>query len=487
MPDSETTFATLKTKQHNFATSILNFINNTRKTAKEKRTAGYLRGRLAIINSYWEKFVGVHEQIISYASDEETITDSYFTDDTYSTIEIEYGEALGFLNDELAIREMPKKLDIADIDADGAHSSTRVEQNVVQIQRQHVVLPRIDVPKFNGDYTEWQAFKDLFSAIIGNNESLSNVQRLHYLKCGLTGEPARLLCNTATTDANFEVAWNVLMDRYENKRILVNTHLQTLFRLQPMTKESSTELKELLFTTNQTITALKNLNRPVDAWDDWLVHNTVQKLDKMSRRDWESKIGDSSEVSTYEELCSFLSARIRTLEAIDTTKTVTTSQKPKNTINAHQSSSIKCRECNKNHSLVSCAKFRNKPVDERRLFVKNENICFNCLSDRHLVSDCTSKFGCKRCDKKHHTLVHLDFSSLPSNSNQPIDSTRQLTSVSSNMAKKESGYGVLLATAVVMVQDRNRQLVPLRALLDQGSQSSFVSEEAVQILKLQKV
>lgn len=81
-------FAALKAKQHLHAIAILNFVANTRKTGKEKRSIGYLKGRLTILNNYWAKFADYHESIFEYAGDDTNMNDSYFTDDTFSTIEI---------------------------------------------------------------------------------------------------------------------------------------------------------------------------------------------------------------------------------------------------------------------------------------------------------------------------------------------------------------------------------------------------------------
>lgn len=45
---------------------------------------------------------------------------------------------------------------------------------------------------------------------------------------------------------------------------------------------------------------------------------------------------------------------------------------------------------------------------------------------------------------------------------------------------------VVLATAVIGVESKNQEKITLRALIDQGSQSSFVSENALQTLQLKR-
>lgn len=43
-------------------------------------------------------------------------------------------------------------------------------------------LPRIQLPQFSGRYEDWPPFRDLFTSLITNDQSISDVARLHYLK-----------------------------------------------------------------------------------------------------------------------------------------------------------------------------------------------------------------------------------------------------------------------------------------------------------------
>ena len=57
-----------------------------------------------------------------------------------------------------------------------------------------------------------------------------------------------------------------------------------------------------------------------------------------------------------------------------------------------------------------CDEFLNKDVSDRKQFVIDQNLCFNCLSKNQHVKDCISEFKYHResCGKKHHTLLHED-------------------------------------------------------------------------------
>lgn len=83
------------------------------------------------------------------------------------------------------------------------------------------MLPRIQLPTFSGKYEDWPSFRDLFKSIISKDASIFAVEKLHYLKTCLKGEAELLIRNLPTTDENFDRAWKILSDYYENKRLLV--------------------------------------------------------------------------------------------------------------------------------------------------------------------------------------------------------------------------------------------------------------------------
>ncbi|EZA55219.1 hypothetical protein X777_05205, partial [Ooceraea biroi] len=51
------------------------------------------------------------------------------------------------------------------------------------------------LPKFSGNYLEWETFRNTFESLVANNEVLSNTQKFHYLKSGLSGDAALLIAN----------------------------------------------------------------------------------------------------------------------------------------------------------------------------------------------------------------------------------------------------------------------------------------------------
>ena len=90
-------------------------------------------------------------------------------------------------------------------------------------------------------------------------------------------------------------------------------------------------------------------------------------------------------------------------------------------------------------------------------------LCMNYLG-RHFVADCPSKFSCRTGNRRHYASLHIDRS---------VEQQGGVTS-----GKFFSGPSVLLLTAMVGIDDTAGNTLMDRALLDSGSQTSFITVDA---------
>ena len=93
---------------------------------------------------------------------------------------------------------------------------TKIEANVTETMR----LPKLNLPTFSGNIHEWLSFKDIFRSSIHKNSALSASQKLSYLKPSLQAEPLRIIQSIPISDANYDIAWSLLKDRFSNKKRL---------------------------------------------------------------------------------------------------------------------------------------------------------------------------------------------------------------------------------------------------------------------------
>lgn len=179
----------------------------------------------------------------------------------------------------------------------------------------NIKLPTINLPEFDGNYTNWLQFYDTFNALINENENINNVQKFLYLKSSLKGEASQVLHSLEASDTNYPIAWEILKNRYDNKRVIVNTHIKAIFDLPSLSKESPQQLRKLSDDLAKHLGALKLLGQPTDSWDSLIIFLVCSKLDFNSKREWESSI-IGSELPKFEDFSKFLANRCQLLETI---------------------------------------------------------------------------------------------------------------------------------------------------------------------------
>ena len=340
----------------------------------------------------------------------------------------------------------------------------------------HLKLPKLDLPKFDGNYQNWTPFFDLFNGSVDSNDGLPEIQKLHYLKSSLKGEPAKLLSHLPITSANYKVAVKLVKERYENKRLISRAHINAILNFKPLNQESAEGIRSLVNCFVENTMALNELVKEEDQLSCFLVRVLSQKLDYPTRRQWElNSTGD--EIQTMNHFKTFLEARANALEATgkstrNSNQDKTSQEKP---VQNYHSGIQSCPQCKASHKLFMCDHFKQLSITEKRDKVKILKVCFNCLRLGHQTKDCKSKNTCQKCQKKHHTMLH-------------DDSIRKTSEkVQSNLSTKwGDSFCTLLPTAMVNVISSDNSIISCRALLDSGSQSSFITESCAQLLNLKR-
>ena len=154
------------------------------------------------------------------------------------------------------------------------------------------------------------------------------------------------------------------------------------------------------------------------------------------------------------------------------------------------------------HPLYACPRFEDMPHEAKIATIKSNGLCINCFASNHFVKQCKSVHCCKRCQRLHHMLLHVD--STPVNStviSQVMNPaappfTPQIASapqndsqndvVSSNTAIRLKSNSLLMICRI-LVSAPDGTSVETRALLDNASSASFVSERLTQSLRLPRV
>lgn len=471
-------------KQHNRFKALEKSINEIEQGLAngDELSVAYSRMKFKKMDELWERIAVTHEEI---TTEEDKIKDGYF--ERYETIEkmVECNQII--LQEAVAVRPIT------------------AGQNQ---QGEGVKLQRLSISKFFGDYAKWVTFRDLFNGMVVENKSYTDAQRLQILKSNVGGEAEGLINDLTISDANFTDAWDRLMERFNDNKTLVYRSINKLL-VQSTIKGDAKSLKTLLDTTHQTLLTLKNIGRPTDKWDDWIIVITTQKLNDETRKDWGKVTSTSKELPTWVQLKQFLEEQFKMLEDMEMTPKKNMFNNGLNKVKSYQATVEQgaCPVCQEGHQLWNCDKFKKMEVRKRWDMVKNKKLCFKCLAMDHDKLSCERDKPCKKCDKEHSTWLHDDKKrsrkyqvNVATKSTEQSERGKEISSnvgIINNMTMDEelitvahttvNREQVLLATAVISTNDIFGRRIYLRALMDSGSQGSMMTEEAATLLHMKPV
>ena len=297
-----------------------------------------------------------------------------------------------------------------------------------------IKLPKANMPEFSGEMTAWHSFIDQFDACVHNKTTLSDSEKLFYLKGACKGEAKKIIQSLQITNNNYLIARKALKDRYDNKRLIVTALMDIIFEYPQLRHENSNDLRKIHDVFRDTTQSLSNAGTNVHQWTDVLTYQLTKKLDHETRKNWEMK-NTGTELPLLDELMLFIDQSAKSLDVagktgqrnqpnFETPKKFIPpfQQKPvQNYFNANaqhgtppqQNTGNGCPDCGNNHGLQQCQPFKSKNQQERHQLAKNARLCYNCLKSGHGIAACPSNSVCRVCAGKHHTLLHRPKPDLP--------------------------------------------------------------------------
>ena len=507
-------------------------------TADPVKRRSYIKGRLTIFKTYLAEIIEIErltDQQISELKLRLSKLETCFStfDDLQSEIEIESEDP----KEQMKIRSEIES-EFYSLISQGQCVLDEIEQSNLKrksIVAQHslrqtdsfesalsgsVKLPTIKLPSFDGNYNHWLEYRDTYEALIHKNDSIDTINKFHYLRSTLEGSAALVIKSLSFSSDNYNLAWDLICQRYNNKSILLSHHADALFDMECIVRESDSSLRLMIDTITKNLRCLKTLGLPVEHWDFMIISVARNKLDKVTRGKWEEHKCTLGDIPTLEEFFKFLRDRANILQSTKVNHVTVNCRREKTTPNSFiasaQTSShakINCILCKQDHRLFECTKFISMSLQERNDLVSRNKLCINCLRPGHRAYNCKSN-GCSICKYKHNVLLHRNKPQLESNlsshranaSTAPLPtsvgvvrrvgleptpltpsvsaaagSTRCAPSPSSpvepvSLSTVATKY-VLLSTALVNVfSEVNNKYYVARALLDSGSQISIVTK-----------
>ncbi|KAK3892369.1 hypothetical protein Pcinc_003777 [Petrolisthes cinctipes] len=116
--------------------------------------------------------------------------------------------------------------------------------SVSTIASLHARLPKLELPRFDGDLKQWQSFWEQFSSHIDNTE-LPTISKLTYLLSLLDGTAKDMVEGVPHTSTSYRTVIDLLKQRFGKTECIIHSHIQALLALQVPVDQGKTYITQL--------------------------------------------------------------------------------------------------------------------------------------------------------------------------------------------------------------------------------------------------
>lgn len=262
-------------------------------------------------------------------------------------------------------------------------------------------VSRFPDTKFSGDRTQWVTFKSRVATM----QYYTAIDRYHKLTSMLSGEAAAVLDGvTVTTAIEYQQAWDLLCNRFDDVHELMRKHFEKFMALPTAQEGTASELHSL-------VDGAKAMLR---AWSSLQVENGLecammllleQRLDTSTLQDWYRKEREPNRPPTLDQWFSFVTSRARGAALAPTNAPPPGQGDWRERARVRLAAAcLNCPACNQGHALEECPEFLAMRPNIRRDAVRRWRLCYNCLQPGHAVRECEA-VTCSICAGEHHEVL----------------------------------------------------------------------------------
>ncbi|XP_066585185.1 uncharacterized protein [Prorops nasuta] len=377
-------------------TSLLNAVDNDRLDGVN------LRLRFQRLTEHFKTYEDLHDALVILDPDDNHLDDMFEIQDRYYNLATKIETIVPtILNDATS----------------SSHTSSVQVESIRQIK-----LPVAELPKFSGDIEHWISYKNTFITMIDSREDITNLQKFLYLKASLKGDALNKISIYSASDSNYELAWKLITESYEKKRILISRHLDAIIDMPRQIQANGLELSKLVDNLRQHKNMLAALD--VNPDEHLLIRILERSLPRNIRSKWEETL-TLDNFPTLDQLYNFMSEtafRLCTLEkenshnktGLPTKRSLAHNEQMYGKVRTNyaetralvtMTTSNICPVCQgEGHIIHRCPVYNALTIEQRVERVKKLNLCRNCL---HYHDDRCRSRKCIKCNQFHHTSLHL--------------------------------------------------------------------------------
>jgi hypothetical protein len=377
-------------------------------------------------------------------------------------------------------------------------------------------LPKIEIRKFDGDLKNWLGFWAQFQKI-NEDKTIHDADKFQYLIQATTeGSRARKVVEKyPQTAANYPLALNALKDRFGDESLLAEVYVRELLNVVLKSRERSASLATMYDELEAQLKALESLGVTTEQGAVFLYPMVESSLPVETIKIWQrsqlSGYGEDFNTKKPDErlrsLMDFLRHEVKGEERLAyVTKGVSSKdsnaqkkQQNKDKVRSQDDDypavaglfigdKTGCVFCDKPHDAKDCWAAQNMTLEAKNNLIREKRRCYCCLRSGHMSKVCKSNVKCLMCQKKHITLL---CPSLPCHQKKKEPDKKTETSPVEKepvvlTTQLSCSSEVILKTLVVKISGE-RGSKKIRAILDDGSQRSYISRKVADEIGLQLI
>ena len=374
-------------------------------------------------------------------------------------------------------------------------------------------LPKLVLPKFRGDVTQWRAFWDSFNSAIHSNSFLTKIDKFNHLNSLLEGQALRAIQGLTLSESNYQAAIDILNQRFGNPQHIISTHMDELLKIPAYTTDKTSQLRFMYDKISINVRGLEALGVNSSQYGSLLIPVIMSKLPQDVRL--QIARNTAQDVWEMSELLSVIRKEVEAREISDGIKV--TPEKTKMAPHKPQTygsaaalvangqspvNKIQCVYCSGNHFSASCTK--TSEVQARLEILKRDRRCFVCLKKGHRSNQCSNQRGCRRCSGRHHQSICNQLNSKINPDMQESAATRRgIEGVDGNQKNQEvhnqsetpnpnthtvhvqgtttttstddKGKVMLQTATAIATNEDGSKSARVKILFDSGSQRSYIT------------
>ncbi|GFW07452.1 DUF1758 domain-containing protein [Trichonephila clavipes] len=363
-------------------------------------------------------------------------------------------------------------------------------------------LPKIELKKFNGEAKEYLTFWSQFQKI-HEDRGIAAEDKMQYLLQSMEpgSKAERLVLSFPATAANYPKAIDQLKERFGREDLLVQIYVRDLLTLvmkNAATGRAKADLPLLYDELESKLRSLESLGKTQDKYGDFLTPLVESCLPEEVLVAWERSRNHQTESEgsrSLEQLMNFLRQEVKGDEMVLLARTgLTLHQNPrKKDYHATQVNKVEtttaaalvkmdnpgkrilnCNFCNKSHPCEKCYSAKKMTIDVKQNLLLKKGACFSCLKTGHLSKFCNIKnqLNCSHCNNHHFEIM----------CSEKEMKTKSIPKSESSLSNSSKSKTVFLQTLCVIIRCQGQEKL-IRAVIDSGSQSTYVSENVITHLK----